>query len=126
LDPSISEREDDESDPKIELPLWMIKVFLINKSIQFDIPKAYNEIYRYTPCTQYIYIYVNYYIFIIRGVLMADANVVDLFKLCRHFYLFGKFLSQLDHREAYEIRKILIQVIKINYFCLYYNVLIFF
>lgn len=47
---------------------------------------------------------------------MADANVVDLFKLCKHFYLFGKFLSQLDHRESYEVRKVLIQVItrKIN------------
>lgn len=41
---------------------------------------------------------------------MADANVVDLFKLCKHFYLFGKFLSQLDHRESYEVRRTLIQV----------------
>lgn len=39
--------KDEESDPKIELPLWMIKVFIAGKSIQFDIPKAYNEIYRY-------------------------------------------------------------------------------
>lgn len=43
---------------------------------------------------------------------MADANVVDLFKLCKHFYLFGKFLSQLEHRESYEVRKTLIQVIQ--------------
>lgn len=43
---------------------------------------------------------------------MADPNVVDLFKLCKHFYLFGKFLSQLEHRESYEVRKTLIQVIK--------------
>lgn len=42
---------------------------------------------------------------------MADPNVVDLFKLSKHFYLFGKFLSQLEHREAYEVRKVLIQVI---------------
>lgn len=42
---------------------------------------------------------------------MADANVVDLYKLCKHFYLFGKFLSQLEHREAYEVRTTLIQVI---------------
>ncbi|XP_025425467.1 DNA replication complex GINS protein PSF3 [Sipha flava] len=89
LDSLISEKEDGESDPKIELPFWMIKVFLIEKSIQFDMPKAYNEIYR--------------------GVLTADANVVDLFKLCKHFYLFGKFLSQLEHREAYEVRRVLIQ-----------------
>jgi len=41
---------------------------------------------------------------------MADANVVDLFKLCKHFYLFGKYLSQLEHREAYEVRKVIIQV----------------
>lgn len=47
LNSSIPEKEDDESDPKIELPFWMIKVFLIGKSIQFDMPKAYNEIYRY-------------------------------------------------------------------------------
>lgn len=47
LDSLIPEKEDEESDPKIELPFWMIKVFLIEKSIQFDIPKAYNEIYRY-------------------------------------------------------------------------------
>lgn len=47
---------------------------------------------------------------------MADANVVDLFKLSKHFYLFGKFLSQLDHRESYEVRKVLTRVItrKIN------------
>lgn len=47
---------------------------------------------------------------------MADANVVDLFKLCKHFYLFGKFLSQLEHREAYEVRKVLIQVIIENHY----------
>jgi len=52
--------------------------------------------------------------FSFRGVLTADANVVDLFKLCKHFYLFGKFLSQLEHREAYEVRRILIQVIMIQ------------
>jgi len=54
--------------------------------------------------------------FIFRGVLTADANVVDLFKLCKHFYLFGKFLSQLEHREAYEVRRTLIQVIMIQIF----------
>lgn len=41
---------------------------------------------------------------------MADANVVDLFKLCKHFYLFGKFLSQLEHRESYDVQRTLIQV----------------
>lgn len=46
--------------------------------------------------------------------MTADANVVDLFKLCKHFYLVGKFLSQLEHREAYEVRKVLIQVIAIK------------
>lgn len=83
------EKDDEESDPKIELPLWMIQVFLAGRSIQFDMPKAYNEIYR--------------------DVLTADSNVVDLFKLCKHFYLFGKFLSQLEHREAHEVRRTLIQ-----------------
>lgn len=39
--------KDDESDSKLELPLWMVNVFLLQKSIQFDMPKAYNEIYRY-------------------------------------------------------------------------------
>jgi len=43
---SIYSDKDEESDPKIELPLWMVKVFLVGKSIQFDMPKAYNEIYR--------------------------------------------------------------------------------
>jgi len=43
---SINSDKDEESDPKIELPLWMVKVFLVGKSIQFDMPKAYNEIYR--------------------------------------------------------------------------------
>lgn len=47
LETNISGKEDEESDPKIELPLWMIKVLLIRKSVQFDMPKAYNEIYRY-------------------------------------------------------------------------------
>ncbi|XP_050423784.1 DNA replication complex GINS protein PSF3 [Adelges cooleyi] len=89
LDFSLPEKEDEDSDPKVELPLWMVKVFLAEKSIQFDMPKAYNEIYR--------------------GVLIADPNVVDLFKLCKHFYLFGKFLSQLEHREAYEVRQVLIR-----------------
>ncbi|CAI6347761.1 unnamed protein product [Macrosiphum euphorbiae] len=89
LDSINPEKDDEESDPKIELPLWMIQVLLAGKSIQFDMPKAYNEIYR--------------------DVLTADANVVDLFKLCKHFYLFGKFLSQLEHREAYEVRRTLIQ-----------------
>lgn len=46
LDSNIPDKEDDESDPKIELPLWMIKVFSSLNSIQFDMPKAYNEIYR--------------------------------------------------------------------------------
>lgn len=44
---SINPEKDEESDPKIELPLWMIKVFLAGKSIRFDMPKAYNNIYRY-------------------------------------------------------------------------------
>lgn len=43
----INTEKDEEADPKIELPLWMIKVFLAGKSIKFDMPKAYNEIYRY-------------------------------------------------------------------------------
>jgi len=46
LDLNISEKEDDESEPKVELPLWVVEVFLIKKSIKFDMPKAYNEIYR--------------------------------------------------------------------------------
>lgn len=60
----------------------------------------------------------NVFIFkivIFRGVLMADANVVDLFKLCKHFYLFGKFVSQLEHRESDEVQRILIQVINKNH-----------
>lgn len=55
--------------------------------------------------------YTQIFIFTFRDVLTADSNVVDLFKLCKHFYLFGKFLSQLEHREAHEVRRTLIQVL---------------
>lgn len=95
----------------------MVKVFLIRKSIQFDMPKAYNEIYRFKLLIKFIftikmYIYNKNLINVFyREVLTADANVVDLFKLSKHFYLLGKFLSQLEHREAYEVRRVLIQVI---------------
>jgi len=54
------EKDDEESDPKIELPLWMIQVFLAGRSIQFDMPKAYNEIYRYNNIWYY-YIFIFWF-----------------------------------------------------------------
>ncbi|KAL1122666.1 hypothetical protein AAG570_002993, partial [Ranatra chinensis] len=78
-----------EQGTKLELPYWIAKVFLEDGVALFEYPKIFTEMYR--------------------DVLKADASVVDLFKMSKYFYEFGRQLTFLRHRDSEELSNTLIQ-----------------
>lgn len=45
-----------------------------------------------------------------RDILKADANVVDLHKMSKFFYQFGKLLSYIETWNGGDIRNLLVEV----------------
>lgn len=79
---------------KLELPLWFAREFHSEqiKVLKIEAPKGYNETFRH--------------------IFEADANVVDLNKICMNFYRFGEHLVDLDFEESNEIAAMLENVFK--------------
>ncbi|XP_054277349.1 DNA replication complex GINS protein PSF3-like [Macrosteles quadrilineatus] len=93
LDPS-SETKDMEQGTSLELPYWIVKT-LSNREVnvlEVEPPKIFKENYR--------------------DILKADANVVDLHKMCKFFYQFGKLLSYIETWNGREIRNMLVETFR--------------
>ncbi|XP_046662610.1 DNA replication complex GINS protein PSF3 [Homalodisca vitripennis] len=93
LDPS-SETKDMEQGTVLELPYWIVKT-LSNREVnvvEVEPPKVYKENYR--------------------DILKADANVVDLHKMSKFFYQFGKLLSYIETWNSGDMRKMLVQTFR--------------
>ena len=86
-----SMKKDIEVGVKMDLPLWLALSLghWRKKFISFDYTKPYKNNYR--------------------EILKADASVVDLHKLCPHFYALGQQLLTLNHNEALLVAQSLIK-----------------
>ncbi|XP_075215508.1 DNA replication complex GINS protein Psf3 [Lycorma delicatula] len=93
LDPS-SENGEILKNSKVEIPFWLAKVLANSEFsvVQVEVPKIYKDV-----C---------------RDILNADASVVDLYKMSKFFYTFGKLISDIDRRESKELQSLLIQTFK--------------
>ena len=73
---------------KLELPLWLARVFAARKVVEIELPKGYSETYR--------------------EILQADASVVDLHKLGPDYYKFAQHLLSLGVKDGADIAKSLV------------------
>uniref|UniRef100_A0A1B6C2G2 DNA replication complex GINS protein PSF3 n=2 Tax=Clastoptera arizonana TaxID=38151 RepID=A0A1B6C2G2_9HEMI len=91
---SSSDENDIKPGTKLELPYWMVRSLTdpVVDVIEVESPKFFKESYR--------------------DILTADANVVDLHKMSKHYYQFGKLLSQLDSLQGKQLRSLLVQTFK--------------
>ncbi|XP_054155846.1 DNA replication complex GINS protein PSF3-like [Oppia nitens] len=82
VDPN-SDQSDIDAGTKLELPLWLARELYTEGLIDITVPKGYNRTYR--------------------EIFEADANCVDLHKLCPQYYRFGQHLARLNLDESEDI-----------------------
>ncbi|XP_022207115.1 DNA replication complex GINS protein PSF3 [Nilaparvata lugens] len=78
----------------VEIPLWLAKTLSRTNHglVRMQLPKIYKDVYRDS--------------------LVADASVVDLYKMSKFFYSFGKQLSDCDEANSKELRNLLTETFK--------------
>uniref|UniRef100_A0A0A9VW07 DNA replication complex GINS protein PSF3 n=1 Tax=Lygus hesperus TaxID=30085 RepID=A0A0A9VW07_LYGHE len=73
----------------LELPYWLVASLYQEDGVGIDLPKQYKQAWR--------------------DILAADAKVVNLHRLCKYFYEFGKLVSLIRIRDHQDIIELLIQ-----------------
>ncbi|BES92768.1 GINS complex subunit 3 (Psf3 homolog) [Nesidiocoris tenuis] len=75
----------------LELPYWLVTSLYQEDGVGIDLPKQYKQAWR--------------------DILAADAKVVNLQRLCKYFYEFGKLVSLIRVRDHQDIIDLLIQTL---------------
>ncbi|CAG2106970.1 unnamed protein product [Medioppia subpectinata] len=94
LDPT-GDTADVEVGSKLELPLWLARELHSEGLVDITVPKGFNRTYR--------------------EILEADANCVDLHKLCPNYYRVGHHLSRMGLHESEDIAASLVETFHQRY-----------
>jgi len=94
LDPN-TDLPDVEVGAKLELPLWLARELHSESLVDVQAPKGFNRTYR--------------------EILEADANCVDLHKLCPNYYRLGGHLARMALDESQDIATSLVDTFHQRY-----------